>query len=127
MQEAFDNMPESLQGGDLGQRRQEAADNLSNLNERPDVPDGCGEISLVFWPSLNSDSRSKRASEAADMLNSAALAIREHLEAVPDLAIEGIFPDGTEAPDTSEWEELADKLENDASELEGVEFPGMYG
>lgn len=117
MQEAYDNMPESLQGGDVGKRRQEAADNLSNL-DKPDIPDDALEVSTVFLPSLDTSSRAKRASEAADMLNTAAGTIREQIDKMEEAA---------EKPDTSELEELADKLEEDSSELEGIEFPGMYG
>ncbi len=118
MQDAFDNTPESLQGSGVGEARQEAADNLSNLTDRPDVPEGCKDISTVFLPSLDSTSRPKQAQEAADMLSTAASAIREQI---------GKAGEGDDKPDTAEWEELADKLENDASELEGVDFPGMYG
>lgn len=118
MQEAYDNMPESLQQGDVGQRREEAANILSDLacNE-PDQPTILEKITTVFLPHLDTSSRAKRASDAVDMLTSAALAIREYTE-------EAKPGKGDEA---DSLDDVADHIENDASELENVEFPGMYG
>jgi hypothetical protein len=114
MQSVFDSMPENLQFSDLGERRQEAADALSNLSE-PDVPEGCGSLEAFFLPSLDLGSRAKRATEAADMLRAAAAAIREKMG------------DDASDEDRSEWESLADQLDSDVSDVEEVEFPGMYG
>ena len=119
MEEAAENTPDSLKGGDVGQRRQEAADALSNLQDKPDIPAVCENLDAVFFPHRDAKSRPKRAAEAADMLTTAAGAIREYLDAEPE--------DGKEVENADELSDLADKLEEDAAELEGVDFPGMYG
>jgi hypothetical protein len=107
----------------VGQKRSEAADALENLDNKPDVPEDCGSIEVLFLPHQDTGSRAKRASEAADMLNSAAQALHDYCDGKE-------HEDGTESGeefDRSEFDELADQLENDASELESIEFPGMYG
>lgn len=120
MREVYDNMPENLQEGDLGQRRSEAADNCENIaGNKPEVPAAGCAITVMYLPSLDTSSRAKRASEGASMMQCAAEAIREHLEDLPE--------DGDEGEDDADLESLADQLENDASEFEGIEFPGMYG
>jgi len=116
MREAFDNTPESLQEGDVGQRRQEAADALENFS-LPDIPAEAGDITVLFLPSLDLSSRSKRADEAANKLRTAAEAIADFLSDDNE---------DTEG-DNQALKDLAEQVENDASELEGVEFPGMYG
>jgi hypothetical protein len=115
MQEAHDNMPESLQDGEIGQRRLEAAEALADFS-LPDIPAEAGDIEVLFLPALILSSRSKRAGEAADRLKTAAQAIRDFVS------------EGDEGPQEGDaLEDLAEQLEKDASELEGVEFPGMYG
>jgi hypothetical protein len=128
MQECYDNMPESLQGGDIGQRRQEAADALDNIaGNRPDVPEQVAGETLVFLPALDQESRAKRAANAADMLSSAAGAIREWIDAEPEKKEgESVTEDEPESREDIA-NECADTLENDAEELSSVEFPGMYG
>ena len=54
--------------------------------------------------------------------NDAAGAIREYVEEKQNAEGEKDEIEGID-----ELNELADQLENDASEIEGVEFPGMYG
>jgi len=114
MEEAYGNMPYSFQDTDLGQRRSDAAEALGNVaSNSPDVPEAVGNLRGVFLPHLDTGSRAKQAGEAVDMMETAAMIIREHAEdeAMADLDIESI----------------ADQLENDATELAAVEFPGMYG
>lgn len=121
MQEAFDNMSESLQGGDVGQRREEAASTLSDLQE-PDVPENCSKLPAVFLPATDTSSRAKRAAEAADHLNHAAVAIRDLFDNWEQgVGVDALVDGNQEALD------LADQLENDAQTLGDVEFPGMYG
>ncbi len=137
MQEVFDNMPENLQDSDLGQRRSECADSLDNLNDLPHIPEDVAEITTVYLPHLDQGSRVKRASDAVDMLSMAAAAIRGEIESRTEtdgIVLEPITEladaDGEEKPmrsEASDLEELADKLENDSQELDGIEFPGMYG
>lgn len=63
MQEAFENMPEGLQKGDVRQRREEAASNLQNISE-VEIPDEAKEIEIVHYPALDTSSRRKRAEES---------------------------------------------------------------
>lgn len=122
MRERFDNMPENLQGGDVGGRVEEAADTLEGI-DRVDYPDGLSEIITVFYPTLNCDSRSSRAVEAASKLRHAVDALREWQDEKTVEANE----DGTEEEvDPTLATEFADELENHAEEIEFVEFPGMY-
>lgn len=129
MRDAFDNMPESLQGGDLGQRREEAADALENVN-KPDCPDGCDNIFTVFLPSTKENqSRADRAGEVVSMLNEAISAIREHAEELE--SNKGEETASTEGSvetevDVDELLTFADDLDETISEVESVEFPGMY-
>ena len=118
MQEAFDNTPEPLQNGDVGQRRQDAADALGEFM-LPDIPAEADDITVLFLPSLDLSSRSKRADDAAEQLRTAAQAIRDFVSEMEEKE-EG------EDTDSHTLEEFADQLENDATELENVDFPGMY-
>jgi hypothetical protein len=124
MREAHDNMPESLQGSDIGERREEAASALEQL-EQPDISECANEISAVFFPSLDTRSRAKRASEAADMLSTAASAIQEFISEQEEENTQKEKEDSID--NMAELESLADQLENDVSEVENVEFPGMFG
>lgn len=115
MREAYDNMPESLQQGDVGERRNEAADQLENISpNKPDWPSDAPSVDVVFFPHLDTSSRSKRASEAADMLTTAAAELRAYEPEEGDTELK------------EQFEQLADQLEEDASDLESVDFPGMY-
>jgi hypothetical protein len=117
MQEAFDNMPENLKEGDLGCRREETASSLNGISDHGDVAlDDFPEIETVFCPTLDTSSRAKRAGEAADMLNTAASALREYLDNAEE-----------EENKAEDLDSLANQLEEDSSELEGIDFPGMYG
>jgi len=122
MRERFDNMPENLQGGDIGCRVEEAADALEGI-DRVDYPDDLSEITTVFYPTLNCDSRADRAAEAASQLRHAVDVLREWQDEQTVKANE----DGSEEEvDPAIAAEFADELENHADELEGVDFPGMY-
>ena len=114
MQEAFDNMPESLQNGDVGQRRQQAADALGDFSV-PDIPAEAGDIEVLFLHRLDLSSRSKRAAEAAEKLGGCT---RNHSGVRYRRGRGAAGRSGRSGRSTG-------KL--DAAELEGVEFPGMYG
>lgn len=130
---------ENLESGNLdhtekAQRVSEAADALEAL----DVPEPDDEFQITdtlklelsaeqmtfdFTPMKRKRgylSRRNRAAEAANLLESAAGAIRNH--------IENDYSDADDDDlDFSALEQLADELESVASELQDVEFPGMYG
>lgn len=120
MQEAFDNMPEGLQQGDVGTRREEAASALSSIDE-VEVPEEVSDIEVVYYPSLDTSSRSKRAAEAAFQLRAAAEAIREFID-----NFNSQLGDDEEENPCEVDSSVADELESAADDLEGVEFPGMY-
>lgn len=111
MRDAFDNTPESLQNGGVGERRGEAADALEQIQE-PDVPGILAEL-MVTWqtrrlsPSaMRRQTRGGKLADAVVTLN----AVRDFLENVRD-----------------EADALVTDLESMISDAEAVEFPGMYG
>jgi hypothetical protein len=124
MREGFDNM----EGGNLGNTQKcqtygETADTLESI-EKPEMPDCLSEIETVRFPTVSkSTSRAHRASEAASDLNVAADAIDEW---VTDRRAEDKSEDEEEL-DLDGLDSLAEDLRNAASELEGCEFPGMFG
>jgi hypothetical protein len=116
LREAFDNMPESLQASDLGSRREEAADQCEEVaNNRPDIPKHVESLTCLFLPPQKVSSRAQRASEAAEKLQTAALAVQEYIDGLEDDA------------DRLDFEDFVNQLEDDASTLVEVDFPGMYG
>lgn len=130
MRSWYDNLPENLQSGERGERVGEAADTLEGISQ-PDVPKQMEElaqkaedegdeqgIKTVYYPGTNVSSRADRAAEAAGMYRAAAEAVREFVE---DAKVDDPEFDG------GDLESFADECESAADELEGVEFPGMFG
>lgn len=113
MREAFENTPESLQSGGVGEARGEAADALENLTE-PDVPEKLGALEITFsqMPLKKKSSRADRRDQAVNTLDAVVT-----------------FLDDEEACEGEEDErnQLRDEIENLKDEAESVEFPGMYG
>ena len=118
MRDRYDNMPENLQGGDVGCRVEEAADGLEGI-DRVDYPQDLDEIDIVFLPSLKLNSRSDRACEAGSQLREAADGVRQWMDDEDQADISD--------DKKSIFEDFAQELENHADELESIEFPGMYG
>lgn len=112
MQEWYDNLPEGFQQSERGERVQEAADALSYLDE-VDVPEEFQDLKAVYIPAFEIESRRDRASEVSSMLQTAAETIRQFME---DESKADEYDDG-----------IADQLEETASSVDDVEFPGMYG
>lgn len=111
MRETFDNTPESLQQSGVGEARGEAADALENISE-VDVPDSLAQLD-VEWidahrPGRRGLSRSKRRDNAVNILQTVISMLDER-----------------ENDDDAEG--LRDDLDNAVSEMEDVQFPGMYG
>ena len=117
MRDIFDNMPESLQGSDLGQRREEAADTMEQLSE-PTIPEGLGEREFEYTYYLSkSSSRNSRRDEATALLS----AVRDELDMIiNDNTI-------TKAGQDVDAESLHDEVDTLISDAEGADFPGMYG
>lgn len=132
MREAYDNTPESLQQGGVGEMRGECADNLEALDE-PDVPDWATGLSVTVShrnPARpkKRPSRAYRRDQASGMLD----AVVSDLRALADdeaeldkLAREN--PDRSRDDLESDLGDLADALESLRDEADAIDFPGMYG
>ena len=127
----YDNLPESFQSGEKGDALSEAADTLESITlpdfpEKSDILDDENEegeepslLVACYIPSLKCSSRADRASEAAGKYRAAAEGIREYFEQMRN-DVEGYEEDG-------ELSSFADDCDSAADEVEGVEFPGMFG
>jgi hypothetical protein len=140
-QEWYDNLPEAFQQGDKGSQLEEAVSNLENISV-DDLATELGEMSVVYLPSLECDSRRDRASEAACKFRAVAEELRELATKIEEQQnAEDDEEDNEEAGeeeadedeeekklegDPVEINQIADDLENAADELDNVEFPGMY-
>lgn len=132
MQERFDNMPENLQGGDVGSRVEEAAQALGEVMERPDFPEGVtdDEIEIVLpgrTPKQTAKmSRADRRDDAVQILAAVVDRLQTKIDEL-DQAQSG----GDESDDTTNQvealTEYMEGLQNRIDNAEAVEFPGMYG
>jgi len=135
----LDNMPEGLRNGDKASTIEEAISALEGVSE-VDVPECAEQLRCTVTKLKRKASRATRANWAAELYNAAAGAARSRIEELNELEFsdddEGEpEPEGestepkTEADrDTmvSELDSFADECENQGSDLEGIEFPGMY-
>ena len=118
LQDAYDNMPEGLQGGTVGEARLEAVSQLEEIaDESPALPDSASTILLVHYPSLRQSSRADRADEAASKLKAASQEIQKYINSGIKL----------KKSDVADLEDCRLQLEYQADEIEGIEFPGMFG
>lgn len=108
----YDNMPESLQGGDKGQILQDSISCLDSVYE-PDVDENISKISVVFVPRIPKRySRSERHSLCVDILEFVSSTLKDALDS------DGSLED-------SVMDLLAD-IEETLMELQNVEYPGMF-
>lgn len=119
--EVADNASEGLSQTQRIQTFDETAGVLENLSE-PDVPECVQDLAINYSEEVprskrRAPSRAVRCANAASVLTAAAEALEEWLD---DEA-------NAEHEDRDEVESLRDQLQNDAGEVEGCEFPGMYG
>lgn len=130
MVEWYDNLPESFQSSDKGDRIQEAADNLQNA-DRPDIPNILQHINLVYLPALKIQSRQDRLDEAVSMLRAAAEAVDEWVE--NNRTDENQQKGSIEIENQKiefDWDDVLDistQIENMVENVESTEFPSMYG
>lgn len=118
LQEAFDNMPESLQETEVAQARYEAASQLDEIaGDQPSVPESISSLRIVHFPSLNSGSRAVRAANATDVLRAVLLATEQHMKETVNL----------KKAELEEFREFCEHLERHIDEIDSVEFPGMFG
>jgi hypothetical protein len=117
LSEAFENMPESLQGSDLGERRSEVSQELMEIaDEVPMVPEVFASVELLHIPLTKVSSRGDRAKQAALRLE----AVAEKLSAL-------LQTTKTRRSVAAAVEEVCEQLNDHASAVRDIEFPGMYG
>ena len=117
LQEAHEKMPEGLQGSPVGEARSEAADQLGNISDPPELPPCVSSLRIVHYPSLHQTSRRQRAYEAEEMMQVVAKAIRQYQQGEAKL----------KKAEAKDLDECCQQLEGNAEELDSVEFPGMFG
>jgi hypothetical protein len=117
-----DNLPESFQQGDKGSQLEDASSMLENLRS-PDLPEFLTKLEdtdkrsrTLHLPMLDVNSRADRCSDACSMLGSAIEGLNKLVEGFGE----------SQDEDRQDLQAVIDQLENDKSEAEGVEFPGMY-
>jgi len=111
LSEAFENMPESLQGTDLGVDREEAAYQCTNVaDDKPEVPEIIKNIEVFRRPILKQTSRRMQAKDVIECLE----AIHEH---VARLAV----------AKKKEVAAFLHKILKDADYIDVIDFPGMFG
>lgn len=113
-----DNMEEKLSHTEKYERVSECADTLEQYTDEPDMDDLPDmEITIQdLKPKRRGYSRADRLSQALAIFD-LAISACEDFEA----------DDENSDEDKEKVESLRDELENAKGDLEGVEFPGMYG
>ena len=144
----YDNLPENFQSGDKGDMLQEATGILGSIDEI-NVPDCAASLAVTYSALKRKASRATRRDFAVEILNSVSAALRERVEELNLMTFEEPVEEEDAKPETEATDEVeddstpktederdsmvsdleiaADEIENHASELEGVEFPGMFG
>lgn len=118
LQQAYDNMPENLQDGPLGEARLQAADQLEDISgDQPEVLTCVASLPIVHYPRVDQSSRGLRAYAATEMLRTAAKAVSDY--PASEVALK--------KRETKALEEFAEQLEEHADSIDAVEFPGMFG
>lgn len=114
-QEMIDGTPDNLQNSDLTQQRQQAVDDLEQIEqdkfELPSEWDG----SVVHLPGLTVKSRNDQCCEAADQLDTAAK------------ALEATWTANQGSHDVTLLRQYIDTIEGSAEAFRAVSCPGMYG
>jgi hypothetical protein len=152
--EIYDNQSENLQNTDLNQTRLATAEAVEGLSEPSVSSSILAELDVTYtvdngrvYRGRQNQSRACRASNAAAGFRAAAEAIeawlgeheeledleesdvsslRARADALEKLENEGIDPSDYEEA-RNEAEELAGQLNEIADEIEGMEWPGMFG
>jgi hypothetical protein len=118
LEDAYENTPEALQDGEIGQARLAAAEQLEAIAGSPPTPPDCvASLRLVHYPPPTLHSRGDRARAAAAMLRAADAAIESHLAGRPKL----------NSANAKLVMQFRRSLADHADELDEVDFPGMRG
>lgn len=136
MRSWYDNLTDTLQQNDRGTRVGEVADTLEGISAQDSI-ELMSQVEVYHLPNLDSSSRAKRAAEVARMLQDVAAACHDYVsENRPEVKDEDAAvavkdeEDSETSYEDSDYDELdsiADQCENDAQEVEGIEFVPMYG
>lgn len=116
MHDWFDSMPEQFQNSEKGDQINDAADQLEI--DWPDLEEITEKIKTVHLPMIDANSRAKQASEAGSMLRDAAAAIEEYVDSEQE---------HNEEFDSGYLDDLAQMLESISDEIEGIDWPQMFG
>lgn len=138
MRSWYDNMPESLQGGDKGSMVDECANALES-ESAPDVDEVLQQLSVLYIPRQDSDSRADRLANAISLLEEVK-SVLENLDTddEPDEEAEAADEREEQAADKQETvanarafggsaDELISSLDSTIGNLDGLEFPSMFG
>lgn len=119
MREAYDNTPESLQNGGVGEARGEAADTLENISEPTCDNETVNELKATFelMPS-----RKRHGPSRADRRDEATRYAQEAID-----TLQAFLEEHEEGDAHDDAEAFADEIQSLIDEVEGVEFPGMFG
>ena len=141
MQDWYDNMPEGLQGGDKGSEVEECAQTLGafenvTLHEALETADEDGKTETgakspnvghlrfdIVRSTKKRQSRNDRRNEATLLLRAACDAVRTEMEAT-DNDDERLDP---YAETRADIDDCLNELDQVADEVDGADFPGMYG
>lgn len=120
MRSWYDNMPENLQQGDKGCRVDEAASALENV-QRLELPECLNSERKISVGRIDGrkTSRAARLSEAVNLL--------ELVKADAEQFVHDELEEGDEDNEADEVNSFVNELQQAIDELEGVEFPGMFG
>lgn len=122
----LDSIPENLQGGDKASTLQDSISTLEGISEveLPECAQEEGaELRCQYFPLPKKyNSRAARCSWAAGLLAAASEALLAEANRQGEAA-GGEDPTGN----VEALEQAAGELQDQTDELEGVEFPGMYG
>lgn len=135
MRDWFDNLNEGLQATEKAERVDEAASNLENI-EQQEATDLMKKIEVFHLPMLGGNSRGHRAAAAANILKAVAVAITDYCQqhredSKPKVKMKVKLKAKPKKPsvedsDFEELESISSQCEDDACEVENVEFPGMF-
>ncbi len=128
MRDAFDNTPENLQGSGVGAAREQAADDLEQLDE-PTVPKLLEDM-IVSWQErsmsakqLSRMTRAERRDAGINILESIISDLDKKLEEVDEIddTVDG------KQEQIEEIKSFRDDIENLIDNAAAIEFPGRDG
>ncbi len=122
-QEIVDNASEGLSNTQRIQTLGETADRLGNVSE-VDVPECIASLVIDYSESVNTNKR--RSPSRAVRMENAVTILQAGVDAAQGIIDETDNEDYDE-DERAEIEEFINEIESVISEIEGAEFPGMFG